>query len=183
MSEIQNHPVNDRREIFGWLAYDWANSAFYTTVVSVLLGPYLTSLAQASVGENGVIFSFGWLGAVTAKNLFSLSVTISVFCQVLFLPLLGAVADYSNLKKRLMASFCYAGVAASSLLFFVSGDLYVFGSVLLIIANLCFGAANVFYNAYLVDLTSEDRRDAISSYGFAAGYAGGIIMLVLSTLR
>jgi UMF1 family MFS transporter len=61
---------NDRREIFGWLTYDWANSAFYTTVVSVLLGPYLTSLAQAHVGENGVIFDFGFLGAVTAKNLF-----------------------------------------------------------------------------------------------------------------
>jgi UMF1 family MFS transporter len=182
MRETQIYPVNDRREIFGWLAYDWANSAFYTTVVSVLLGPYLTSLAQASVGENGVIFNFGSLGAVTAKNLFSLSVTISVFCQVLFLPLLGAVADYSNLKKRLMAFFCYAGVAASSLLFFVSGELYVFGSVLLIIANLCFGAANVFYNAYLIDLTSEDRRDSISSYGFASGYAGGIIMLILNIL-
>lgn len=182
MSETQNHPVNDRREIFGWLAYDWANSAFYTTVVSVLLGPYLTSLAQAHVGENGVIFGFGSLGAVTAKNLFSLSVTVSVFCQVLFLPLLGAIADYSNLKKRLMAFFCYAGVAASSLLFFVSGESYIFGSVLLIIANLSFGAANVFYNAYLVDLTSEDRRDSISSYGFAAGYAGGIIMLILNIL-
>jgi UMF1 family MFS transporter len=69
----------------------------------------LTSLAQASVGENGVIFNFGSLGAVTAKNLFSLSVTISVFCQVLFLPLLGAVADYSNLKKRLMAFFLLRG--------------------------------------------------------------------------
>lgn len=182
MNETQHHPVNDRREIFGWLAYDWANSAFYTTVVSVLLGPYLTSLAQAHVGENGVIFDFGALGAVTAKNLFSLSVTISVFCQVLFLPLLGAIADYSNLKKRLMAFFCYAGVAASSLLFFVSGEAYVFGSVLLVIANLCFGAANVFYNAYLVDLTTEDRRDSISSYGFAAGYAGGIIMLILNIL-
>ncbi len=49
---------NDRREILGWLTYDWANSAFYTTVVSVLLGPYLTSLAQVQVGENGVIFDF-----------------------------------------------------------------------------------------------------------------------------
>ena len=173
---------NDRREIFGWLTYDWANSAFYTTVVSVLLGPYLTSLAQAHVGENGVIFDFGSLGAVTAKNLFSLSITVSVFCQVLFLPALGAIADYSNLKKRLMAFFCYLGVTASGLLFFISGDSYVYGSVLLIIANLGFGAANVFYNAYLVDLTTEDRRDSISSYGFASGYAGGIVMLILNML-
>jgi UMF1 family MFS transporter len=171
---------NDRREIFGWLMYDWANSAFYTTVVSVLLGPYMTSLAQAHVGENGIIFDFGFLGAVTAKNLFSLSITASVFCQVLFLPVLGAIADYSNLKKRLMAFFCYLGVTASCLLFFVTGNYYVWASLLLIIANLSFGAANVFYNAYLVDLTTEDKRDFISSYGFASGYVGGIIMLVLN---
>ena len=171
---------NDRREIFGWLMYDWANSAFYTTVVSVLLGPYLTSLAQAHVGENGVIFDFGFLGAVTAKNLFSLSITVSVFCQVLFLPILGGIADYSNLKKRLMAIFCYLGVTASCLLFFITDNYYVYASVLLIVANLCFGAANVFYNAYLVDLTTEDRRDFISSYGFASGYLGGIIMLLLN---
>jgi len=171
---------NDRREIFGWLMYDWANSAFYTTVVSVLLGPYLTSLAQTHVGENGVIFDFGFLGAVTAKNLFSLSITVSVFCQVLFLPILGGIADYSNLKKRLMTIFCYSGVTASCLLFFITDDYYVYASVLLIFANLCFGAANVFYNAYLVDLTTEDRRDFISSYGFAAGYLGGIIMLLLN---
>ena len=173
---------NDRREILGWLTYDWANSAFYTTVVSVLLGPYLTSLAQAQVGENGVIFDFGFLGALTAKNLFSLTITASVFCQVLFLPVLGAVADYSNLKKRLMAFCCYLGVTASSLLFCVTDGLYIFGSVLLVIANLSFGAANVFYNAYLIDLTTEDRRDSISSYGFAAGYAGGILMLILNIL-
>ena len=173
---------NDRREIFGWLTYDWANSAFYTTVVSVLLGPYLTSLAQAHVGENGVIFDFGFLGAVTAKNLFSLSITASVFCQVLFLPVLGAVSDYSNLKKRLMAFCCYLGVTASGLLFFVVNDSYIYGSVLLVVANLAYGAANVFYNAYLIDLTTEDRRDSISSYGFAAGYAGGILMLILNIL-
>lgn len=169
---------NDRREIFGWLMYDWANSAFYTTVIGVLLGPYLTSLAQAHVGENGVILNFGFLGSVTAKNLFSLSITASVFCQVLFLPMLGAVADYSNVKKRLMMVFCYLGAAASGLLFFITGNLYVFGSILLIVANLSFGAANIFYNSYLVDLTTEDRRDSISSYGFALGYAGGIIMLI-----
>jgi len=147
-----------------------------------LLGPYLTSLAQAHVGENGVIYDFGSLGALTAKNLFSLSITVSVFCQVLFLPALGAIADYSNLRKRLMAFFCYLGVTASGLLFFISGDSYIYGSVLLIIANLSFGAANVFYNAYLVDLTTEDKRDSISSYGFAAGYAGGILMLILNIL-
>ncbi len=173
---------NDRREIFGWLMYDWANSAFYTTVIGVLIAPYLTSLAQAAVGENGVVLSLGALGSVTAKSLPSLAISISVFCQVLFLPILGGIADYTNLKKRLMLIFCYLGVITSGLLFFITDGLYLYGAILLIISNLCFGAANIFYNAYLVDITTEDRRDFISSYGFAAGYFGGIIMLILNIL-
>jgi UMF1 family MFS transporter len=173
----QTRSKNDRREVFGWLMYDWANSAFYTTVISVLLGPYLTALAQAHVGDNGVVLSFGVLGAVTSKSLFHFCLTISVFLQVLLLPVLGAISDYSHLKKRLMAFFCYLGVTASCLLFFITEN-YIVGNILLIIANLSFGAANVFYNAYLVELTTEDKRDKISSYGFAAGYIGGLIMLV-----
>jgi MFS transporter, UMF1 family len=173
---------NDRREIFGWLTYDWANSAFYTTVIGVLIAPYLTSLAQTAVGENGVVLSFGYLGAVTAKSLPSLAISVSVFCQVIFLPILGGIADYTNLKKRLMMIFCYLGVLTSGLLFFITDGLYLYGAVLLILANLCFGAANIFYNAYLVEITTEDRRDFISSYGFASGYVGGIIMLILNIL-
>lgn len=160
--------------------YDWANSVFYTTVVSVLVGPYLINLAQADVGINGTIFSFGFLGSVTAESLVSFTLGVSVLAQVLFLPILGSIADYTNLKKKLMAFFCYLGVSASSLLFFITGGSYLLGCLLLMIANMSFAAANVFYNAFLIDLTTEDKRDKISSYGFASGYIGGIIMLVLN---
>lgn len=184
-------PLNDRREIFGWLMYDWANSAFYTVVISVLLGPYLTALAQADVCErlgsaagceNGTIFDLGFFGSVTATSLVPTALAISIFVQVFFLPILGAIADYTHLKKRLMAIFCYLGVTASSLLFFITGDSYIIGALLMMVANMSFAAANVFYNAFLVDLTTEDRRDRISSYGFAAGYLGGVIILILSLL-
>lgn len=187
----QDLPKNDRREIFGWLMYDWANSAFYTVVISVLLGPYLTSLAQADVCQklnnadgcqNGTILDLGILGAVTATSLVPTALAISIFIQVFFLPVLGAIADYTHLKKRLMAVFCYLGVVASSSLFFITGDSYIIGCLLMMIANMSFAAANVFYNAFLVDLTTEDKRDRVSSYGFAAGYAGGVIILILSLL-
>lgn len=173
-------PKNDRREIFGWLMYDWANSVFYTTVIGVLLGPYLTEQAQRSVGVNGIVFDFGFLGKVTAESLFPLCISVSVFLQLFLLPLLGAVADYTHLKKRFMAFFCYLGVTASSLLFFISGDSYILGNILMIISNLGFGASIVFYNAYLVDLTTEDKRDRISSWGFGAGYIGAFVMLILN---
>src|SRR5690349_10189054 len=134
---------NDKRELFGWKMYDWANSAFYTTVVGALFGPYLTRLAQAAVGENGVVLNLGPLGEVTAKSLPTLCVSISVGAQVFLLPILGALGDYSNLKKRLMAVFCYIAVIANCLMFFITDNLYLFGGVLFIVANVCFGAALV----------------------------------------
>jgi len=94
--------VNDRREIFGWAMYDWANSGFQATVITVMAGPYLTSLARREVGENGIIFSAGPL-LVTEKSLFPFCIGLSVFLQIFLLPTLGAIADYTNLKKRLMA--------------------------------------------------------------------------------
>ena len=160
--------------------YDWANSAFYTTVVGALLGPYLTALAQAHVGENGVVLSLGALGSVTAKSFFTLCVSVAVGSQVFLLPVLGAIADYSHLKKRLMAVFCYVAVAATCALFFVTGELYLLGGLLFIIANLCYGAAIVFYNSFLSEITTEDQRDKVSSRGFALGYLGGGVLLALN---
>ena len=179
---ISTNDKNDRRELFGWKMYDWANSAFYTTVVGALFSPYLTRLAQSAVGENGVVLDLGPLGAVTAKSLPTLCVSISVGAQVFLLPILGALGDYSDLKKRLMALFCYIAVIANCLLFFVKGDLYLLGGLLFIIANVCFGASNVFYNAFLPDITTEDQSDKVSSRGFAYGYLGGALLLVVNLL-
>jgi UMF1 family MFS transporter len=173
-------PKNDRKEVFGWLTYDWANSAFYTTVVTVLAGPYLTALAQADVGKSGVVLSLGPFGSVTSENLFPSTLGVSIFLQIFLLPMLGSIADFTPLKKKMMAFFCYLGVLSSSLLFFISGDSYLWGCAFLLLANICFAASNVFYNSFLVDLTTEDRRDRISSYGYAAGYVGGLIMLFVN---
>jgi UMF1 family MFS transporter len=158
--------------------YDWANSVFFTTVVGVLIGEYITSLAQMAVGENGAIFAVAGHTIVSAKSLYSYSVGLSVFLQVFFLPFMGAIADYTHLKKTFMAFFCYVGAFACCLLFFIGGETYLLGCVLFIVSNLCAGASIVFYNSYLNDITTEDRRDKISSWGFAAGYASGVIVLI-----
>ena len=175
-------PVNDRREVFGWLLYDWANSAFYTTVVGALLGPYLIALAQADVGKTGVVLNLGFLGSVTAQSFYQLFVAVAVGSQVLLLPIVGAIADYSNLKKRLMVVFCYTGVTATCLMFFVTGKLYLLGGALFIVANLSYGGAIVLYNSFLPEIVTEDRRDKVSSQGFALGYLGGGLLLALNFL-
>src|SRR5438552_10131407 len=88
---------NDPREIFGWKMYDWANSAFYTTVVGGLFSPYITRLAQSAVGKGGTVMNLGVLGSVTAEPFPTLCVSISAVVQVLFCRLLGALGGYSNL--------------------------------------------------------------------------------------
>jgi MFS transporter, UMF1 family len=170
-------PINDQREIFGWIMYDWANSVFSTTVFTTLLGPYLTALAQAAVGENGVVLAAGPL-TVTAKGFFTFCISTSVLLQVFLLPVLGAVADYTNLKKRLMMGFCYLGVVATCLLFLTQQDTYLLGGLLFIVANVGFGGSIVLYNAYLAEITTEDQRDKVSSRGFAMGYLGGGLLLL-----
>jgi UMF1 family MFS transporter len=178
----QTFEKNNPREVFGWKMYDWANSAFSTTIVGALFGPYLTEITQRAVGENGVVVNLGALGAITSKSFFPTCVSIAVFLQIFLLPVLGSIADYSNLKKRLLALFCYIGVVATCLMFFVDGSLYWLGGFLFIVANLSFGAALVFYNGFLNEITTEDQRDKVSSRGYAYGYLGGGLLLALNFL-
>ncbi len=172
--------VNDKREIFGWAMYDWANSAFSTTIGTVFLGPYLASLA-AGAAEAHADGLARFLGIpVAPDSFFPYAVSFSVLLQVLFLPILGAIADYSHRRKQMMQIFAISGAAATIGLFLVTDPLWWLGGVLFILANLCFGAAIVFYNAYLPDIASEDQRDRVSSYGWAMGYLGGGLLLLLN---
>jgi len=176
---MRHEGKNDRREIFGWLVYDWANHAFFTLVLGVLIADYITGIAQGAVGENGAIITIGGHQLVTAKSLYSYAVAASVMLQVVFLPFLGAVADYTHLKKTFLAVFCYLGAIATAALYFTTGERYLAASVLFIIGNLAAGASIVFSNSYLIDITTEDRRDKVSSWSFAAGYFGGFLTLIV----
>lgn len=167
--------LKNQREVLGWGMYDWANSAFSTIVVTTFLGPYLTALAEAS---GGVVNLFGY--PLEGAGFYPLCVSISVGLQVFVLPILGAIADYSHLKKRLMLTFAYLGAIATILLFLVTSDLILLGGLLFIIANLSFGAALVFYNAFLPDIAGPNERDSVSSKGFALGYVGGGLALLLT---
>ena len=172
--------LNNKREIFGWTMYDWANSAFSTTVITVFLGPYLTSIAEAAADANGFLRVLGF--SIRFDSFFTYCVSLSVVLQVFFLPVLGAIADYSHLRKRMLQFFAVLGSAATLLMFFIVPGQHLFGGFLLILGNLCFGASIVFYNAYLPDIASADQQDRVSSAGFAMGYAGGGLLLLLNLI-
>ncbi len=177
----QPAPVEDpalRRQIRGWYVYDWACSAFSTTVVAVFLGPYLTSIADTAAGADGYVRPLGI--PVRAESFFPYVLSLSVGLQVLLLPLVGALADRTNRKKQLLGLLAYLGALATMGLFLLQGDDYLLGGGLFVVANLAFGASIVVYNSFLPELTRADERDAVSARGWAFGYLGGGLLLALN---
>lgn len=172
-------PVNDPREISGWVMYDWAQSAFSTTVATVFLGPYLTNLAEQAAEATGGLLYLGDV-PVRPDSLFAFAVSASVLLQVSVLPVLGALADYSNLRKRLLIIFSTLGALTTTAMFFITPGGHWLGALLFILANVAFGASVVFYNAFLPDVASEDNRDHVSARGFAMGYLGGGLLLAVN---
>jgi UMF1 family MFS transporter len=167
-----------RRERVGWYFYDWANSAFATTVVTVFLGPYLGSIAEAAADSSGRVYPLGI--PVAAGSLFAYTVSLSVFLQVFVLPTVGAIADRSSRKKHLLALLSYVGAGATVGLVFLTGQRYLLGAALFLIANIAFGASVVVYNSFLPQIAGPDERDKVSSIGWAVGYVGGGLLLALN---
>lgn len=170
-------PLNRAKEQRAWYFYDWANSAFATTVAGVLFGPYIKAIAEEAAVDNRISV----LGLSIAPGaLPAFIITASTILSAVFLPLLGAVADRTERKKDLLAGFAWAGAAAASVLFFVTGDNWQLGAVAFLVANLCFGASTVFNDAILPLISDEHERDRVSSRGWAMGYAGGGLLLAVN---
>ena len=169
-----------RTERVGWYVYDWANSGFATTVVSVFLGPYLTTVAKAAADAEGFVHPLGI--RVYAGSFFPYVVSLSVLFQVVLLPVLGAISDYSHRKKQMLGLFAYVGALATTGLYFLEGTRYLLGGSLFLVANLAFGASVVCYNAFLPEIADPEHRDGVSSMGWALGYLGGGLLLALNML-
>lgn len=172
--------LNRRREQRAWYVYDWANSAFSTTVVTLFLGPYLTALARAAADSNLRIHPLGI--SIDARAYWSYLVALSVALQVVVLPIAGAIADHSRRKKLLLGLFAYAGALCTMALYFVAGDRYGLGGALFVVANVAFGASIVIYNSYLPEIATPEERDRVSSKGWGMGYLGGGLLLALNLL-
>lgn len=176
--------MRSSREQRAWYFYDWANSGYVTTTGTVLFGPYLTSIAKAAAGcpdEGTCTDRLHLLGIPIAPgSLFFYTVTFATLFSALLLPVLGAVADRRGDKRRLLGTFALLGALAASCMFFVSGTAWLLGSLLLVIANLSLGASLVVYDAILIDIALPDDRDRVSSRGWALGYAGGGLLLIVN---
>ncbi|NUT28165.1 MAG: MFS transporter, partial [Streptomyces sp.] len=167
-----------RREQRGWYFYDWACSVYSTSVLTVFLGPYLTSVAEEAADADGFVHPLGI--PVRAGSFFAYSVSLSVIVAVLVMPLVGAAADRTGRKKPLLAASAYLGATATTAMFFLGGDRYLLGGLLLIVANAAQSVAMMLYNSYLPQIAPPEERDAVSSRGWAFGYASGSLMLIVN---
>ncbi len=169
-----------------WYWYDWANSAFVTTVGTVLFGPYLTSVAKSAAcpgldSDATCPTSLHVLGVpIDPGSLAPYTITVATLLSAVLLIFAGAIADRSPRPARLLGLFALVGSMAGSGLYFVTGTRWALGAGLMIIASVALGASLVVYDAILCRIASPDDRDRVSSRGWALGYLGGGLLLALN---
>jgi len=157
-----------RRMVNAWCMYDWANSAFATTVMAALLPPYFSKVAAAN------------LSRVQASSIWGYSVALAMLVSAFLGPVLGAVADYTGSKKRFLFAFLLIGIAFTGLLALVGRGDWLPAVVFYVLASIGNSGANVFYDSLLPHVARPDEIDQVSSRGYALGYLGGGLLLLLN---
>lgn len=165
----QREEITYKRRVKAWAMYDWANSAFATTILASLLPIYYSSVAGASLPSEA-----------TATAYWSLTISVSLFIVAIMSPILGAVSDVMRSKKRFLALFIGVGVVGTGLLIFVSTGDWLLASLFFVLGRIGFGGSLVFYDALLPHVARPADRDWVSTRGYALGYMGGGILLAIN---
>lgn len=164
MSVLTNNP----RRVIAWALYDWANSAFATTVLAGFFPIFWKNYWTAGLADD---VSNMWLGAASAMG----SILVAI-CA----PVAGAFADRAGGKKRLLACFALLGVFMTAGLATVPEGAWLIAGLLYVLASIGFAAGNIFYDALLVGVAPREKRDFVSGLGFSLGYLGGGVLFVLN---
>lgn len=157
-----------RKELRSWALYDWANSAFATTVMAAVLPVYYVGVAGSTLEGN------------VATSYWAYTTSIALILVVAVSPILGAMADYMGAKKRFLAGFMCLGVLGSLGLGFVGPGQWALASVFFIVGNIGFTGSVVFYGSLLPHIASDDELDRVATGGWAVGYVGGGLLLAIN---
>ena len=184
-SVVEPDPGLRARQQRAWNWYDWANSAYYTTVLTVLFAPYLITVAGNAAGctnpDENCRRTVDVLGLhLAAGSLPSYLTSFATISSAVILPLVGAMVDRSSRKRVHMGVFAWLGALSCSAIFFVTGDNWQLGAVAIVLSSIFGGCSLVSYYAILVDISTEDERDDASSRGWAWGYIGGGLLLAIN---
>ncbi|RSK26830.1 MFS transporter [Bacillus sp. HMF5848] len=160
--------MKNKKAIFGWTMYDWANSAFATTVMAAVFPVFYYDVAAKGATESLASSYYGYSSAIAA------------LIVAILAPILGAISDYSSSKKQFLRFFAYMGIIATILMYFIGEGQFIFASLLMILGTVGFSGANVFYDAFLPEIAEEKNIDKVSARGFAFGYIGGGLLLIVN---
>ena len=169
MQQIQK---NDPKVIKGWAMFDWANSSFTLVVSTAVFPPFYAAIAPDDVNIFGSM--------IDSNSLYSYAVSLSFVLLAILIPMLSGISDYSGRRKFFLKFFTVMGALACMFLFFFKdGSDLGLGLTAYIIGTIGFGAGIVFYNAYLPEIATEDNYDNVSAKGYAYGYIGSVILLIV----
>ena len=168
---------NNSRLINAWASFDWSNSVYNLIVTTAIFPIYYLSTTENAFGGETVQF-FGL--TVVNSVLYSYAIAFSFLVIVFLAPVLSGIADFSGRKKRFMQFFTYLGALACIGLYFFTGENVEYGITCAVLASVGFAGSLVFYNAFLPEVASEDKMDRVSARGFAMGYIGSVILLIIN---
>lgn len=164
----------NKKVINGWAMYDWANSVYSLVITSTIFPIYYTKVTSTA----STVKFLGREFINTSLYTYSLSFAFLLIACVS--PILSSLADYSGNKKGFMRFFCYQGSMACCGLFFFTGENLGWGLFCFVLASIGFSGSLVFYNAYLPEIADEKDQDRVSAKGFALGYIGSSLLLILN---
>ncbi|OQP44489.1 hypothetical protein A4H97_08925 [Niastella yeongjuensis] len=165
----------NNKTVNAWCWYDWANSSYSLVITSAIFPSYFLSL-NPPAGKNA------WWHNISNSVLYAYMYSLASLLLLFLSPLFGSIADYTGRKKLFMRFFSYAGSVSCLFLFFSTSGQMALITGLFIVSSVCYSLGVVFYNAYIPEITTPDQYDTVSAKGFAWGYLGGMIALVICLL-
>ena len=176
MNTNETQVLNDPKTINGWAFFDWANSAFALTIAVAIFPNYYEAITEGQVYR---IFGID----LTNTALYSFALSAAYLVVSVLSPYLSGIADYGGKKMQFMKFFTFMGSISCLLLFFfqTASDVGI-GITFFVLGTIGFAGSLVFYNSYLPDIATEDQYDRVSAKGFAYGYIGSVILLVINLL-
>jgi UMF1 family MFS transporter len=159
-----------RRELRAWAMYDWANSAFQTTVITAIFPDFFASVAAADLPPAVATARFAW------------ATTVAVAITAAVGPVLGAIADYRAIRKRMLGAFMAVGVLATLLMAGIGRGDWTYAAAVFVVANIGIAVSFVFYDSLLPHIAAPDEMDRVSTAAYAIGYLGGGLLLVVNLL-